>query len=271
MPELPDVEVLRRRFAKGALERPIRAVDVKRPRILAGVSTRGLAKHLVGRRFQDVRRYGKRLYCAVDRDGWISIHFGLTGDLVFYRDDEPKPHFARVILDFPKGEHVAYTNRRMIGRIEWVDDMAADVRNKKLEPDVLDPKFSPAAFKFVLQGRRDTLKSALMDQMAMAGIGNAYSDEVLFQCRLHPLTRVVSLADSALVLLYHVLRTTMKRAIAAGADPDRLPKEFLIPHRRAGEMCPRCGGALSRLEIDGRGSYFCTRCQPKPKARRNGT
>lgn len=269
MPELPDVEVLRRRFARSGLKRRIDAVDARTPRILAGASASAFRDRLTGRRFREARRYGKRLYCALDRGGWVSMHFGLSGDLRFYKKQEPPPPFARVVIDFAKGEHVAYTNRRMIGRVEWVDDMATDVRAKKLGPDALDPRFTLAAFQRALAARRGGIKSVLMDQHVLAGIGNEYSDEILFQCGVHPLTPLPALGKRTRAKLYGAMRKILTRAIAAGAEPERLPKNFLIPRRRAGEICPRCGGRVRRLTVEGRSSYFCPRCQPQARAVRN--
>lgn len=267
MPELPDVEVIRRTFSRRALKRPIADVEVKAPRILGGLSEWELKARIVGRQFRQARRYGKRLYCALDEGGWLSMHFGLTGDLQFYKNSALPPPFARVVIDFASGEHIAYTNRRMIGRIEWVEDIQKDIKTKKLGPDALGPKFTAAAFRRALDERHGSVKTVLMDQSVIAGIGNAYSDELLFQCRLHPLYRLEMLTDKARGQLYRALKDIIKKAIAAGAEPDRLPKQFLIPHRRAGDNCPRCGTSISRIDIEGRGSYFCPQCQPK--SRRN--
>lgn len=267
VPELPDVEVLRRRFARNGLKRRIASVAVQTPRILAGLTPQELGARLVGRTFRQTRRYGKRLYCALDRGGWVSMHFGLSGDLQFYPDDAPPPHFTRAVIAFARGDRVAYTNRRMIGRIEWVDDVTADVRAKKLGPDAVDPRFTPAAFERALAGRHGSMKAVLMDQTVVAGIGNAYSDEILFQCRLHPQTPIGALDDAARLRVYRAMRGVMQRAIACGAAPDRLPKHFFIPHRRAGEKCPRCGGAVRRADVAGRRSYYCPRCQPTRRRR----
>ncbi|MFL6621884.1 MAG: Fpg/Nei family DNA glycosylase [Sulfurifustis sp.] len=266
MPELPDVEILRRRFAAQGVGHRIDAVGVQTPRILAGISAREFSARLIGRKFRRAQRHGKRLYCMLDRGGWVSFHFGLTGGLEFYRDPHPQPRFARVVLDFAAGRRLAYVNRRMIGRIEWVDDMAADIAARKLGPDALDRGFTAAAFKGALAGRRGTIKSVLMDQSVMAGIGNEYSDEILFQCRLHPLTPLATLGDRERAALYRTLRVVLKRAVECGAEPERLPRNFLIPHRRAGETCPRCGGLIKRIAVEGRGTYFCPRCQAKPRA-----
>src|SRR5690606_6666791 len=114
---------------------------------LDGISARQFSARLIGRRFTGVARHGKRLYCRLDRNGWMAVHFGLTGDLVPYRDREPEPAFARVVIDFAGGTRLAYVNRRMIGRIGFVEDPARDVEAKGLGPDALDPKLTAATFR----------------------------------------------------------------------------------------------------------------------------
>lgn len=264
MPELPEVEVYRRRLSAKGLRRRIDAVGVQTPRILQGVSARDFSARLIGTRLESARRYGKRLYAALDRGGWLALHFGLTGDLAVYRDSDPQPPYARVVLDLTDGRRIAYINRRMIGRVGLVEDMAADVRAKKLGPDALDRRLTPDAFKRALAGRRGALKAVLMDQAVIAGIGNEYSDEILFQARLHPATPAGALDGRALGRLYKHMRKVLEQAVAAGADHAKFPKNFLIPHRRAGAPCPRCGGKVRRLRIGGRTGYFCSACQSRP-------
>ena len=265
MPELPEVETYRRRIAAKALRRRIDAVGVQAPRILGKLSARDFSARLVGRELRDARRYGKRLYCALDRDGAVAMHFGLTGDVVSYRDSEPQPKFARVVLDFSDGSRLAYVNRRMFGRVELVDDMAHDVRAKKLGPDALDPKLTPPKFRQALAERRCAIKSVLMDQAVIAGIGNEYSDEILFQAGIHPQTPASALGRRELDKLFRTTKQVLERAIAAGAEHERFPKRFLIPHRRAGEKCPRCDGKVRRLTVGGRSAYFCPRCQVRAR------
>jgi len=268
VPELPEVEVYRRRLAR-ALRARIDAVGVQTPRILQGVSAREFSARLIGARLTSARRHGKRLYAALDRGGWLALHFGLTGDLALYRDGEPEPPYARVVLDLDDGRRIAYINRRMIGRIGLVPDMAADVRAKKLGPDALDRRLSPDVFRRALAGRRGAIKAVLMDQEVVAGIGNEYSDEILFQAGLHPATPAAALDARALGRLYRHMRKVLTQAVAAGADHARFPKRFLIPNRRAGAPCPRCGGTVTRLHIGGRTGYFCETCQSKPGSERD--
>ncbi len=122
----------------------------------------------------------------------------------------------------------------MIGRIEWVEDISADIRAKGLGPDALDPRLTLAAFKHALAGKRGSVKSILMDQGVIAGIGNAYSDEILLHARLHPLTPVDAIGARGLARLYRTKPDVLKRAIACGADPGRLPKNLLIPPQACG-------------------------------------
>lgn len=264
LPELPEVEIYRRRLQTKGLRRRIDAVGVQTPRILQSVSARDFSARLIGARLESARRHGKRLYAALDGGGWVAMHFGLTGDLQVYRDSDPQPPYARVVLDLTDGRRIAYINRRMIGRVGLVEDMAADVRAKKLGPDALDPRLTAAAFKKALAGRRGPIKSVLMDQEVIAGIGNEYSDEILFQARVHPTTPASALDARALGRIYNSMRRILEQALAAGADHARFPKTFLIPNRRQGAACPRCGGQLRRVAVGGRTGYFCPACQSKP-------
>jgi formamidopyrimidine-DNA glycosylase len=261
MPELPDVEIFRRRFAAKGLRRLIDAVDVRTPRVVAKVSPNELKRRLIGGEFKEARRYGKRLYVGLQDGEWMSLHFGLSGELKINKREDEVPGFARVIIDLSDGHRLSYTNRRMIGRIELVRDPRDDVRAKGLGPDALDSKLTASAFYQLLHNRKGGLKNVLMDQSIIAGIGNAYSDEILFQARLHPAQSPAELNKSALSTLYRILRQVLRQAIAAHADPARLPRHFLIPHRRSGAKCPRCDGSIERYRVGERHGYFCPSCQ----------
>ena len=123
MPELPDVEVLRQYLEANALSRRIRCVSVTDARILGDLKPARLSKALTGARMDATRRHGKHLLARLDRGGWLTMHFGMTGDLAFYADAADAPPYSRVILDFTGGEHLAYTNKRMLGRVGCADDV----------------------------------------------------------------------------------------------------------------------------------------------------
>jgi formamidopyrimidine-DNA glycosylase len=268
MPELPDVELYKRYLDEHALHQTIGRVAVNDARILGEVPARAFIKRLTGNRFEQTRRHGKHLLVRLRRDGWLTLHFGMTGDLVYFRDEADDPRYDRVRFDFKGRGHLAYVNRRMLGRVGLADDADAFIRGEELGPDALDPAFDQAAFAQAIAGRRRDVKSVLMDQALIAGVGNIYADEILFQARLHPHTPVTSLDERHRAELFGQLKKVLERAIACGAGAEqsleRLPEGYLLPHREKGGRCPRCGDPIATLKAAGRTSYYCPRCQPAP-------
>lgn len=265
MPELPDVELFKRTLDAAALGRAIGRVTVTDARILADVSADELAARLEGARLTSSRRHGKHLLAALDRGGWLTLHFGMTGALVPFEAPEEAPPYGRVRFDFADGGHLAYTSVRMLGRVGLAEDADAFIRAEGLGPDALDPGFDLAAFRAALAGRRTSVKAALMDQAAMAGVGNIYSDEILFQARLHPGTPVQRLDAADTERLFRKVKEVLETAVERGAGSeqflDRLPSGYLLPQRRKGGRCPRCGGEVATLKVGGRTGYFCPGCQ----------
>jgi formamidopyrimidine-DNA glycosylase len=269
MPELPDVELYKRYLDDHALRQTIERVAVNDARILGELSARAFVARLTGNRFEDTRRHGKHLLVRLRRGGWLTLHFGMTGDLAYFRNEADDPPYDRIRFDFAGGGHLAYVNRRMLGRVGLADDADAFIRDEELGPDALDPAFDLAAFTNAIQGRRRDVKSVLMDQALIAGVGNIYADEILFQARLHPHTPVTSLDDRQRAELFRQLRHVLQRAIAFGAGAEqaveRLPDDFLLPHRDKQGKCPRCGGPIAAtLKAAGRTSHYCPRCQRAP-------
>lgn len=265
MPELPDVEALRQYLEANALDRRISGVVVTDTRILADLTPARFSEALTGGRLNATRRHGKHLLARLDRGGWLTMHFGMTGDLAFYADAADAPPYSRVILDFAEGDHLAYTNKRMLGRVGYADDAAAFIRAEDLGPDALDPGFDLARFEALLARRRSDVKAALMDQSRIAGIGNVYADEILFQAGLHPKTRCDGMEPERVAELFRQMRRVLETAIArrAGSERflDRLPAGYLLPHRAKGGSCPRCGEAIDSLKVGGRTTCYCPRCQ----------
>jgi formamidopyrimidine-DNA glycosylase len=265
VPELPDVEVFRRVLQRRGLGRAIAHVAVTDRRILGKLSTREFSRRLTGKKLVRARRYGKHLLAKIDGDGWLTLHFGLTGALQPYKDPQKPPPYYRVRLDFSKGEHLAYINRRMIGRVGWTDDAEKFIAAENLGPDALGRRFTFADFKKAMTGHRRDVKSVLMDQAVVAGIGNIYADEILFQARIDPRARSNGLAPAQLRRLHRTITKVLKTAVARGAGSENfaehLPKSFLLPARKKGGRCPRCAAALKTLKSGGHTGYFCPRCQ----------
>lgn len=266
MPELPDVEIFRRHLEDTSLNRRIEQVDVLDAGLLEKVTPTALAQRLRGRRFTQSRRHGKHLLVAVNAAAWMTLHFGMTGSLQFFADGEVRPRHCRIRFDFAAGGHLAYVNVRRLGHVGLVRDPDAFIRESALGPDALDPDFDHVAFEAALRAKpRSKVKAFLMDQSVIAGIGNIYSDEILFQAGLHPNTKVIALDRPTTRRLFATMRGVLKTAIACGAGSEialaRMPKGFLLPERRDGADCPRCGAAIARMKTGGRHAYFCPRCQ----------
>ena len=264
MPELPDVELYKRHLDSHALHQKIARVVVSDARILGDLAEADFCARLKGNRLEGSRRHGKHLLVRLTRSGWLTMHFGMTGDLRYVGPGEDVS-YDRVRLDFERGS-LAYVNRRMLGRVGLTDDADAFIRAESLGPDALDPALNLAAFSAALDGRRD-VKSVLMDQALIAGIGNIYADEILFQARLHPKTPARSLGKAKRKALFGEVRKVLEAAIERGAGAEqfleRLPKSYLLPQRHEGGVCPRCGKKLATLKAAGRTSYYCQHCQPE--------
>ncbi len=166
----------------------------------------------------------------------------MKGALHFVPNAEQEPPFTRVRLDFVNDGCLAYTNKRMIGRVGLVEDAADFIAAEKLGPDALDRCFDFPAFKAAVLGVKRDVKSVLMDQQIVAGIGNIYSDEILFQARINPAARVDKLTPNQLNQLFLNMREVLKTAIARGAGSEqfteRMPKGALLPERKKGGPLP---------------------------------
>jgi formamidopyrimidine-DNA glycosylase len=265
MPELPDVEGFKRIFAKNALRKTIDRVNVSDARILGKLSARTFASRLQGAKFVAVRRHGKHLMANIDRGGWLTSHFGMTGALQFVRNCDDEPPFTRVRLDFRNDGCLAYTNKRMIGRVGLAEDADDFIAAEKLGPDALDPRFDFDAFKSAVFGIERDVKSVLMDQEIMAGIGNIYSDEILFQALINPAERMDKLAPGQLKRVFMEMHKVLETAIAHGAGSEqfteRMPKGSLLPERKKAGCCPRCRLPLKVFKAAGRTAYCCPQCQ----------
>jgi len=254
MPELPEVETYARYFARHALQQRIARVRVLDERILGEQRKAAFTRGLTGKSFTRVRRHGKHLFADAG-DVWLHLHFGMSGDLAYYRDEPPR--FARVIFDFDNGAHLAFEDMRLFGVAELTRDPDVYILEHRLGPDPLDPNFRLANFRALLAGRRGAVKSLLMSQDVIAGIGNLYADETLFQTGIHPRRAADRLTPDEVKSVHRTMRTILKSVI----ERDGWPPHFLTAHREEGERCPQCGGTIARAVVFGRTTYFCKRHQ----------
>lgn len=266
MPELPDVQVFKEYLDATSLRQRIEDVDVAGAgRMLQGVTRQALAAALVGRALVSSRRHGKHLFARVRGDGWLWLHFGMTGSLAYGTRGSAPPAHTRLRLDFARGTHLAFVDVRKFGRIGIVEDVDGFLADAGLGPDALG--LDLATFRAAVQGGRGAIKPLLMDQTVLAGLGNIYTDEVLFAAGVDPRAHVDRLDEPTVRALHRAIQRVLRAAIAARADVERMPRGFLLPQRHAGGVCPRCGRPLQQLKMGGRTSYLCPHDQPRPGGR----
>jgi formamidopyrimidine-DNA glycosylase len=269
MPELPDVEIFKHVLEQHALGRVVARVVVSDPGSLDGATPATLQRRLKDKRLSKSSRHGKVLFATFEDAATLAMHFGTNGSLQAFGVAAHEPTSTRLLFEFDGGERLAYVNPRRIGHVCVTDSPSAFVRDEQIGPDALDPAFDEKAFVAMLAKRRQPIKAVLMDQSRVAGIGNLYADEILFQAKLHPgkIAQAIEPAERhrLFVATKHVLQTAIDRGAGAEDFTDRLPKGFLLPERHAGGHCPRCGTELASDKRGGRTSYHCPKCQPDPE------
>jgi formamidopyrimidine-DNA glycosylase len=256
LPELPEVELYTRYFAKHALGQKVARVRILDERILGDIRPDAFARKLRHREFSRVRRHGKHLFADAGAT-WLHLHFGMTGDLAYYREASEQPRFARVVFDFANGAHLAYDDMRLFGVVDVTPDPETFIAAHSLGPDPLDPKFTLAAFRQLLAKRRGAIKSLLMTQEVIAGIGNLYADEVLYETSIDPRRAVDRIGEAEVKQLHTALRRLLRETIARKARGAGYPPKSLILHREEGNRCPMCGASIRKTVVFGRTTYSC--------------
>lgn len=249
------MEIYRRRFERCALGRRIAGVEVTDARILHGTTEPALREGLAGARFVTTRRHGKHLFAKATGGAWLYLHFGMTGDLHCGAD---APRFSRFIIRFAEGDLLAFEDMRLFGRVGLLTDPDAFIGRKRLGLDPLDESFGPAPFEARLARRRGSIKALLMNQTVIAGLGNLWVDEILFQTGIHPRARAERISGASRKRIFDAMRRILRTAIARQESDRPMPPRYLIENRTVGAPCPRCGsGFLRRTVVGGRTTYFC--------------
>ena len=269
MPELPDVEAVRRHLvSQGLVDRRITAVDLLWPRAVRSPSPEDFAAGVVGRRIEDIRRRAK--YLIFDLDGspglTLVLHLRMTGSIVVQRAGE-RHRYTRNVLVLDRGEELCFVDPRKLGAMWLVGDEEEALG--RLGPEPLEDGFTPGVLARRLS-RRAPVKALLCDQSIIAGIGNIYADEVLFAASIHPLKPGRDLSKGRNRRLHGAIVSRLSDAVErmaplAGAQGPATESEagietLLVP-RTEGAPCSRCGASIERVVVRGRSSYFCPRCQ----------
>ena len=275
MPELPEVETIRRQLAPHLEGRTLRDVEILDPRWTRPAPPREVRDGILGRMVQEVGRSGKYLIWRLTGERFVLIHLRMTGALLF--DPPADPPHMRVRFELDDGHRVAYNDPRRFGTGHLV--LGAAARDaylaQRLGVEPLTPGFTAEYLRGMARGRTAPVKSFVLDQRRIAGVGNIYADEALFRARIHPLRPTGTLKRPQL----EALREAIEYALAAGIDAKGATiddfrhvdgaqgsfQDLFQVHQRAGRPCPRCGATIRKLVVGGRGTYVCEQCQPRPR------
>jgi formamidopyrimidine-DNA glycosylase len=280
VPELPEVEVVRRGLAAGVTGRVVSAVEIAHGRALrrhpAGADD--FVAALLGRRVGEPRRRGKYLWLPLDSGDALLAHLGMSGQLLLRPPDAPDEKHLRVRIEFADaGPQLRFVDQRTFGALSVARDGArlpAEIRH--IARDLLDPELDEPLVIRRLRTRRTGLKRALLDQTLVSGIGNIYADEALWLARLHYARPTQRLRRAEVARVLAAAREVMTAALAEGGTSfDALYVDVngssgyfdrsLAVYGRAGKPCPRCGTPIVREAFANRSSHLCPRCQPRPR------
>jgi formamidopyrimidine-DNA glycosylase len=281
MPELPEIETIRRQLAPALEGRRLKRMEVLDPRWCEPAPPSALEDAVRGRTIELLGRRGKYLIVSLEDDVHLAMHLRMTGNLLLADASDPDPKYLRVrIVLGPDGtKEMLFTDVRRFGtgNVLLGSDALAEFFASRLGVEPLSPDFTAEALRALARGRRAPVKAFLLTQERIAGVGNIYADEALWRARIHPLRPVGSLRRGQLEALRAAVVDTLNAGIdARGASIDdfrnadgargSFQDRFLV-YSREGEPCPRCGTPIRKLRAAGRGTYVCPHCQRRPRRR----
>lgn len=258
MPELPDVELFRN-TAKKTLHKKVQEISFSDADRLLEVSPETLRKKLKGKQFTLTKREGKFLFIKINSGNNLGLHFGMTGLLRYLSNDEDRPEYSKMSILFDNDHMLHVISKRKLGKIFMAEDIDQYRKEEKLGRDAYE--LDKEEFVETMKEKRGYVKSALMDQSAISGIGNIYSDEILFQSGINPKKKMEKLSEDELGTLFQKMNHIIKLAIEKHADPSEFPDSWLLSHRDEGAPCPGCSGEVKKAKLSGRGYYYCPDCQ----------
>ncbi len=272
MPELPEVETVVSDLRGQITGRSFQEAHILWLRTLAAPGETALEERLAGRRVIDVGRRGKYILIHLDDGQALIVHLRMTGSLAVVPVDSPllADKHLRAWFGFADGEALTFTDSRKFGRI-WLVREVEEVTGK-LGPEPLAWDLAPDTFAARIRKRKVAIKALLLDQTAVAGVGNIYADESLFRAGIHPLRKASTLTEDELGRLYARLREVLHEAID---ERGTLLRDYRTPYGEDGyfqnhlrvygryrKPCPACGAAIERIRVTQRSTHFCPQCQP---------
>lgn len=276
MPELPEVETIRWELKNKIVNKKIFRVEIfsdpRGIRFLRSYSPSDFCRKLTGRTIEDVRRRGKYLLFPLDSKNICAIHLGMTGKLLYRSSDAPADRFVRMKFVLNDGYEIRFSDPRKFGKMLIISPSDNKLMDS-LGPEPLSSSFTVDYLREVLPHLRKKIKEVLLDQKIIAGIGNIYSDEILFRAKIHPERPACSLSQKEISRLFSATQEILRAAIAARGTTagDRQyvntmgkPGNFqdrLQVYQRCGQECLRCGRIIVSKKFGGRSGYFCPQCQ----------
>lgn len=265
MPELPEVETIKRELEKAVLGRKITGVCVHDSRVVREPSIEKFKKGLTGVLIKNVLRKAKVLVLELSNGKSLVIHLKMTGQLIYPGDGKN----ARVSFYLSGGKTLDFNDRRLFAELRLLDDWRTLKFIQGLGPEPFD--LAPEKFKEMLSSKKTKIKPLLMDQTFISGIGNLYAAEILFRAGIHPARTSASLSDKEKELLFNGIKETLSEAIKyKGSSVDQYvrltggPGDYARYHKvygREGKPCLACKRPIKRISLGGRGTYFCPQCQ----------
>ena len=265
MPELPEVETIKRELEKTILGKKITGILVHNPKVIREPSVDKFKKGVVGASIKNILRKGKLLILELSNGKSLAIHLKMTGQLVYPGNGT----HARVIFRLSDGEALDFNDQRLFAELRLVDDWRALKFIQSLGPEPFD--ITADKFKEMLVKKKTKIKPLLLDQTFISGVGNLYAAEALFRARIHPGRPANSLSDKEKTLLFQEIKDTLLEAIKyKGSSVDQYvqltgqPGNYAKYHKaydREGKPCFVCKAPIKRIALGGRGTYFCPRCQ----------
>ena len=271
MPELPEVETVRRGLEKLILGKKIASLDIRYPKMIK-TDLDQFQKELHGQELQSMGRRGKYLLFYLTDKVLIS-HLRMEGKYFYYPDQVPERKHAHVLIHFEDGGTLVYEDVRKFGTMELLapELLEAYFISKKLGPEPTEQDFDLGSFKLALKKSKKSIKSHLLDQTLVAGLGNIYVDEVLWRAKVHPERPSQTLTADQATAVHDQTIAVLSQAVETGGSTirtytnafgeDGTMQDFHQVYDKTGEACSRCGAIIEKIQLGGRGTHFCPKCQ----------
>ena len=252
MPELPEVNTFKKYFEGTSLNQKIVDVSISDGKIIRNISEGDFTERLIGRSFLSCYRRGKYLFSKLDNNAYILFHFGMTGDFKYYFDEEDRPKYERFHIVFEGGAKLGFDCLRKFARIEFIEDLEIYIKDLGLGMDALE--ITEGEFLKKMEGRSTTIKGFLLNQKLLAGVGNLYADEICYQTRIHPGSKVNAIPKKKRKELFKAMQSILTFAIERAVHYQDYPDDWFWEWRVKGGKTEK--GEIVVEKIAGRTTYF---------------